>query len=411
MKNIFFGWFIVAAALIFSLYNSAMFVFGFTAFMTPIAATFGWSYAQVALASSIAGMETGALNPLVGMAADRWPARRLMLVGVCIYALGVISISQSTNLAMFYLSFLVLGLGTTITNVIVPPTVIARWFKRNIGKAMGILALGLPLGGLFAPLLVKGIDAYSWQDFLIYLAFGALILGIPMSFLFRSRPEDYGLLADGKAMGEVKGSGAHGFSTGVREVLKMRVFWCMGIALMLQMAAVHSVTIHLMPYLTSLGVERATGAVAVTLLSLVSLAPRMIYGILADIFRNKYILALSLGLTAAGLIIFGRITGSSLASILPFIIIYSFGFGGATPLRATIIREYFGTENFGTIYGMVTFFLLIGSVTGPPIAGWVFDTRGVYDPIWLIYGGITMLGTLLILTLPSASRKSSPVVS
>ena len=51
-----------------------MFLYGFTAFMTPIAATFGWSYAQVALASSIAGMETGALNPLVGMAADRWPA-------------------------------------------------------------------------------------------------------------------------------------------------------------------------------------------------------------------------------------------------------------------------------------------------------------------------------------------------
>jgi MFS family permease len=411
MKHVFFGWFIVAAAVILAIYNSAVFVYGLTAFMTPIAATFGWSYAQISFASSIRGMQAGTLDPVVGVAADRWPAKRLMFIGMCLYILGIIVISQAANLAVFYVGFLVMGLGSTITITIIPPTVIARWFKRNIGKASGILSLGVGLGGLFAPLVVKGIDAYGWQSFLVYLAFGALILGVPLSFVFRSRPEEHGLLPDGKTLVDVKGSSDYDFSTGVREAIKTRAFWCIGMALMLQMVSLHSVTIHLMPYLTSLGMERSRAAVAVTVLSIVSLAPRIIYGILADIFRSKYILALSQGLTAVGLFIFSEIVSSSFASVLLFIFTYGLGVGGAMPLRTTIIREYFGTRKFGTIYGLVAFFVIIGSVIGPPIAGWVFDTRGVYDPIWFIYGGLAMVGVILILIMPPASRKLSPVVS
>ena len=37
------------------------------------------------------------------------------------------------------------------------------------------------------------------------------------------------------------------------------------------------------------------------------------------------------------------------------------------------------------------------------MAGWVFDTLGVYDPIWLILSGVAMLGAIVILNLPSAS--------
>ena len=74
--------------------------------MTPITLSFGWTYAQVSLAASLRGLQTGTLDPLVGVAVDRWPARRLMIIGLVIYAAGVIFISKSINLAMFYGGFL-----------------------------------------------------------------------------------------------------------------------------------------------------------------------------------------------------------------------------------------------------------------------------------------------------------------
>ncbi len=411
MRKVFFGWYIVAASLVLAAYNSSMFVFGFTAFMAPIAATFGWGYAQVSIASSIRGLETGTLDPFVGAAADRWPARRLIVIGTVIFAAGILWISQSTNLAMFYTGFLILGLGGAISISMVPSTVIARWFKKNIGKASGMLAMGVALGGLFVPQLVKAIDSYGWQTTLVYMSGGAVMLGIPLSFLFRNRPEDYGLLPDGKPQDEVKGLNTDDFSMGVKEALKTRAFWYIGIAGMFQMSAMHAVIINLMPYLESLGLQRARAALAIRYLSLVSLGTRIPFGALADIFTKKYVMALSLGLITVGLVVLGLMDGSSFALVVLFAVIHGLGSAGAMPLRAPMIREYFGIRKFGTIYGMMNILNSFGVAVGAPLAGWVFDNRGTYDPVWLVYSGLTLLGTVLTLFLPLADREATPAVT
>jgi len=41
----FYGWYIIAAAVLLTNYNNGILGYGFTAFISPIAATFGWSYA------------------------------------------------------------------------------------------------------------------------------------------------------------------------------------------------------------------------------------------------------------------------------------------------------------------------------------------------------------------------------
>ncbi len=397
MKKVFFGWYILAAAVLLATYNSVLYVYGFTAFMTPIAVSLGWSYAQVSFATSIRGLETGSLDPLIGIAADRWPARRLMLVGITIYALGTICISQATNLAVFYLGFLIVGLGGAISVTMVPTTVIARWFRQNIGKASGILATGVALGGMFTPLIVKAIDTFTWQNTLVYLALGILLLGIPLSFFFRNRPEEYGLLPDGKERTDMKVSSDSDSGVGVREALKMPAFWYIGISTMLQMMAIHAVALHMMPYLTSLGIEKSDAAIAVTTFSIVTAVSRIFFGVVADIFNKRYVLAFSMLLTAVGLVIFQSLDGSSFALVIIFAFIHGIGAAGAMPLRAPIIREYFGIKKFGTIFGLLAFSLTVGSATGAPVAGWVYDTRGVYSPIWWVYAGLAAIAMVLIL--------------
>lgn len=402
MNKIFFGWYIVAAAMLLVTYQSLMFIFGFTAFMSPIAATFGWTMAQVAFASSLRGLETGTLDPFLGMAADHWPARRLIVTGVVILALGTFIISQATGLIMFYAGFLVVGLGTGLSVYMVPTTVIARWFRKNIGKASGVLAMGYALGGLFVPLLTSTIDTYGWQTTLVYLSVGVLILGLPLAAVFRNSPEEYGLLPDGEVAGDEKMPGLDDKGIGVKEALKMKVFWFLGVSSMFQMAAMMAVNIHLMPYLTSLGIGRSTAAVAVTIYSIATLSARVPFGVMADIFTKKYVTALSLGLTTVGLVLYGMIDGSSFAMVVLFTIVYGLGTAGAMPLRAAIIREYFGARKFGTIYGIVAIFTTIGSAIGAPLAGWVFDTSGQYDPIWYIFAVLVALSTILMLIIPRA---------
>ncbi|UCC16547.1 MAG: MFS transporter [Dehalococcoidales bacterium] len=405
MKKIFFGWIIVLAGIFFATYNSVLFVYGFTAFMTPITLAFGWNYAQVSFASSLRGLETGSLDPLIGFAVDRWPARRLMLIGLIIYASGVIFISQATNLGMFYGGFLIVGLGGAISITMVPSTVIARWFKKNIGKASGLLSVGVALGGMFTPLIVKSIDTNGWENTLIYLAAGLLVAGIPLSFLFRDRPEKYGMLPDGKVMDEKAPVYETSTGMGVKEAVKTRAFWAIGFSTMMQMMAIHAVTLHMMPYLESLGLERSEAAIPVTIFSIITIVCRILYGILSDIFSKKNMLAISMFMTSAGLLLFQSLDGSSFVMVVVFAVVYGIGAAGAMPLRTPIIREYFGVKRFGTIFGILAFFLTVGTAGAAPLAGWVYDTRGEYYPIWLIFAGLSAIGMILLLTVKKPEDK------
>jgi MFS family permease len=85
--------------------------------------------------------------------------------------------------------------------------------------------------------------------------------------------------------------------------------------------------------------------------------------------------------------------------VVVFAVVYGIGAAGAMPLRTPIVREYFGVKRFGTIFGILAFFLTVGTAGAAPLAGWVYDTRGEYYPIWLIFAGLSAVGMILILTM------------
>jgi MFS family permease len=344
------------------------------------------------------------------MAVDRWPAKRLALIGIVLFGLGLFYLSRVTNLAMFYIGSMIMALGSSLAITMVPTTTIARWFKRDIGKASGMLATGTGIGGVFIPLLVKMIDMYGWENALLMSAVSSWVIGIPLSFLFLSRPEDHGMLPDGKSQDD-SGSGsipmAQGVNNDVTSIIKTRAFWYIGAASLFQMAAMNAAVVHMMPCLTSVGMKRSSASLVAMLVPLVSLPVRLPFGMLADVFKKKYVMAVSIFLLGVGTLLFRFIDGSSFALTLVFAIALGFGMGGFMPLRPPIIREYFGTQSFGTIFGLTSIFITIGAVTSPPIAGWVYDTFGTYNPIWLILGGLTMVGAMVMLIIPPAHMQSN----
>jgi len=327
---------------------------------------------------------------------------------VALFGLGFFCLSQVTNLAMFYAASLILALGTSLATQMVPAAMVARWFKKGIGKASGILAMGHGIGGILIPLLVMLIDTYGWRYALIVLAIVIWVVGIPLAFVFRDRPEDYGLLPDGESIADKKISDSAGsvdFSTGFQEALKMRAFWSIGIATLFQVSIMSAGTVHLMPYLVSLGIERSNAGLVAMVVPLVSLAVRIPYGVLADKFRKNYVIAIVIGLLSVSMFIFWSIDGSSFGLVLLGAIALGLGIGGLASLRPPIIREYFGTKNFGAIYGLSGVFATVGMVTAPPLAGWIYDTSGIYGQAWLILGILAMVGVIIMLTLPPATRR------
>ena len=89
-------------------------------------------------------------------------------------------------------------------------------------------------------------------------------------------------------------------------------------------------------------------------------------------------------------------TGSWL--VVLFVILFGIGYGGAIALTASLPRVLFGRKYFGSIYGLIGGIAVIGNITGPPLAGLVYDSYGTYQWFWLITAGITAVGMIIILT-------------
>jgi len=398
IKKIFYGWWIVLACLVINLYVSSILFFGFTAFIDPLIEEFGWTYTQVSFAVSLRGMEMGIFAPLIGFLADRYGARKLILTGVLAVGLGLILFSRTQSLLMFYGVILLLGFGAGGCTTVVTTTVVATWFKKNLGKALGLMSTGFGASGLMIPLIVWLIDTFQWRATVLLLGVGILILGIPLVFVIRDKPEDYGFLPDGEPgfPGSPQEKGRPEKSP-IRfwEALRHRSFLYLNLAEVVRMMLVTGVVTHCMPYLSNLGMSRASAGLVVAGIPISSIIGRLGYGWLADRFPKRYVLALAFGIMGLGMVAFSY--ASVPAMILLFLLFFPPSFGGSMVLRGAILREYFGRAYLGKMLGIVMGSAAMGGIVGPTLAGWVFDSIGSYQILWLAFAGAISLAVLLVL--------------
>jgi OFA family oxalate/formate antiporter-like MFS transporter len=356
---------------------------------------------------TLRGVEMGLLNPVAGFLVDRWPARKMVFGGMIITGLGLLLLSQTANLGMYFGSFFLIALGGSLAVYVAPMTVVARWFHHSLGKASALVMLGIGVGGLLVPVVTVIIEAVGWRNCILIMAGVVLVTGLPLSFVFRDRPSDYGLLPDGRSPDKQDPNGGprpEEIGLSLKEALSTRTFWQYGLALSLQVLGFSAVVLHVMPFLEDLAVKRETASLMAMLIPLISVPARLGYGWLADKFRPTYVSAGSMVLTGIGLLLFANFSGGNMPLLLSAVILFGIGIGGFTPLIPVVLRGYYGLRRFGSIYGMSSAFSTVGTVIAPFVAGRAFDVQGSYNQIWLIFGICSFVGAVLMLLLRHRSH-------
>jgi MFS family permease len=424
MPKIFYGWWIIIASSIMTTYNGGVLFYGFTAFFTPILNEFGWTRAATSFAFSLQRLEGGIAAPIVGYFIDRLGPRKMSLFAVTIFGLGFVLLSRVHSLLAFYVSFVIVSIGHSSGFYAVGATTVANWFVRKRGKAMGFVTGGVCLAGTMVPILVWLINRYGWRQSLVIAGLGMWIIGIPLSFVFRDRPEHYGLLPDGDSPEEEmpdqcearNGNDANnptplvGSQKAITEAeftaveaIKTRNFWMLAMGLSISFMAMSAVFVHIMPFLESIGISRDKAGFVVTFTILLSVLGRLGLGWLSDYMDKRYVFCIALGLQTIGLLFFANIR--TFWHIVFFLITFSPGYGAPIPLRPAIQGEYFGRKQFGTIQGLLLSISTVSSMIGPPFAGWICDVTGSYRLAFLVLAAVPAVGILLFLMTPPPQQK------
>ncbi|MGB2827577.1 MAG: MFS transporter [Dehalococcoidales bacterium] len=415
--KIFYGWWIVVASFLIALDIGGAVFYGFTAIFEPIVDEMGWSYTQLSLAASLRGLEMGILSPIVGILADRWGPRKLIFGGILVTVASLLLLSSTTSLFMFYVSFVLLAIGVSACTVTVLLTAVANWFRRKMGIASGIAICGFGFSGLMIPVIVRLIEVYDWRTALNILALGMIVLVLPLSFVFRHRPEQYGYLPDDQKqdttahLADSSPSQSLDVELRVKQALKNGTFWRIVLARMYHMTTMMAIITHVMPYLSSISISRATSSLVATAIPLMSIIGRLSFGWFGDKFNKRAVAAASFVMMSCGVFCFAYASNTGIWLLVPFLVLLGIGYGGTNAILPALGREYFGRTNFGSIYGLMEGIGTIGAIIGPTLAGWAYDSLGSYQIVWLLLAGLAVIALASVLTITPVRNVMKPDAS
>ncbi|HUG78090.1 MAG TPA: MFS transporter [Burkholderiales bacterium] len=357
-----YGWVVVAAAFTLMLVGFAA-AYSFAAFFTAFEAEFGASRADVALVFSAAAFLWFLCGAPGGVAADRFGARRVALVGVACLAAALWLASRAGSVTALYVTYSIgLGIGVGFTYV---PAVgaVQPWFVANRALASGIAIAGIGAGNIAGPLLAAWwIELFGWRGAYQALAAFVLVLGLAAALFLKARHVEKGRKGEGVAL---------------RDALRTAPFWLLYASLMLSCVGLFVPMVHLAPYAQDAGYSEAQGVTLVSLIGLGSLLGRFTIGAAADrLGREPSLAAMYAGLGAMLLVWWAASAWWLLAL---FAVVFGMCYGAYVALLPTIVMDLYGRRSVSGIIGFLYTGAGLGTLVGPWLAGAAYDALGAYD--------------------------------
>ncbi len=393
VSGVFYGWVVVAAAFLtmFTCFGAA---YSFPAFFEPLSREFGATRATVSLVFSAAGFLYFALGAISGRLADRIGPQPVVGFGLACVAAGMFAASFADSLTAIIVYYGI-GIGIGVGFAYVPAIgTVQRWFSARRGQASGWAVAGIGIGTMAAPpAAAYAIELFGWRG--AYVAFGiaTLVLGIVATVLLRASPASMGLQPDGAAAPVgTSPSAPAGLELG--QVLRSRIFWLLYLACALNCIGTFVPFVHLAPYATDQGLSRIEGVWLVGLIGVGSTLGRFVLGGLADRIGRDRSLALIMLLNGVALAYWSMAQGFWALAV--FALVFGLFYGGFVALVPAFTADLFGLRAMSAVLGVLYTSVAFGTLLGPTLAGWVFDTTGSYTwPILICTIGCMVSGVMV----------------
>jgi MFS family permease len=259
----------------------------------------------------------------------------------------------------------------------------------------GIVSGGISFGTLvLPPITAQLISAYNWRT--TYIVIGAAILVLVMIAAQFLKPGPPGTESQIETPDKARSSftqESRGFSLG--EAVHTRQFWMVaGIYLCFGTTQL-TIMVHIVPQATGMGNSPINAAAILSIVGGVSLASRILIGIITDRIGVKTSAVLCLSIITVSF--FWLQWVDSLWKLYFFAVIFGFGYGGMSCLQSLIAAELFGLLSLGVLTAIFSFSFNIGGAAGPVLAGYVFDVSGSYR--WAFLACTLVIGIALIISL------------
>ena len=387
-----YGWVVVAAGVLMIFVTYGL-TYSYSVFFKPLADYFQWDRASVSLIFSMAVIIRGAAAIGTGWMADKFGARKTMIFCGLMMAAGYLLSSQVTTLWQFFLTYAIVeaigvsgifGIGSAVAS---------RWFTKNRGLALGIIASGSGLGTLLlVPIVERLVAAYQWSQTFIIVGIAAGVLMVGGALFLREPPQT-------KRTTAIQEKSSATVSVALKDVR----FWLVMTCFALFLLGTQMVLVHIVNYATDVGIDPLVAATFMSVIGGVSLVGRLSTGVVAEkigLYKSLVLICIFQGI-AFILLLFTK----SVWMFYIFAIFFGVAYGGEVTQIPLVISRFFGTKVMATLMGVALFVTGIGGAVGPWLAGKIYDVTGSYNWAFIIGIIASALCVVMVWLLKRAERK------
>lgn len=338
------------------------------------------------------------LSPVLGMLSDRYDMRIILSIFVALMGTGAFLMQYPHSVMQASLFFTLAGIGCAACWAPVM-AVAQRWTSgKRRGMSLAMVDVGSTLGVMAAGALIPlAVTGSGWRMGWMGLGILGMALGVIDFFLIRSRPESqFNSSSSKSASWEMFASSTY------KKLFNDRRFWFIGLAYLLTGFAIMVPFTFLSTYaVQELSVPYASAAMLVTIIGAGGLVGKLTLGPVSDKLGRIKIMLLCAVLITGGCL---GIAYSRGWLLMVMTAIFGIGYGACWSMYAACASDFFSQQAAGGIIGIWTFYLGIGLLSSPVVAGWMADTTGtlVWSFVIAAVGG--MVSFLLLIPMLKSTQ-------
>lgn len=370
----------------------------FGVFQIPIADEFGWLRSEFSLAIAIQNLAWGIGQPIFGAIAEKVGDRKAIVLGIFMYAVGLVLSSVATLPIQHQFLEFIIGFGIAGTGFGVVLAVVGRAAKdEHRSMALAVATAAGSAGQIVGPPIAVWLLALMpWQS--VFLVFAAVLVALVVLMPLIKSPTIANRVELEESMGAVL---MRAFRDPSYTMIFLGFFSC---GYQLAFVTAHfpafvteaSAPIAADGFLASVGISSPAtlGAVAISVIGVTNIIGTLLAGWAGSRFTKKYLLA---GIYA------GRTIVAAVFILLPMtplsVLLFSAAMGSlwlaTVPLTSGLVAHLYGLRYMGTLYGIVFLSHQLGSFLGVWLGGRMYDATGSYDAVWWIGVGVSAFSAIV----------------
>ena len=368
-------------------------------YLDVVTASLGIDRSAFSLNDTCRFVSNAIVNLFFGALVHKFGTKKLMLAGVVCLAWSMVLYANATNVWMFYLGGVLLGIGFSWTGTTMIGCVVNKWCREKRGTIMGVVLAANGIGGAIAIKIISPVIESGGQNYRFgYLISGAavLVVGILIMIFMRENPKNSEQTV--AVVTKKKGRGEPWPGVAFSKAKVLPYFYIALVCVFFTGFCLQGTGGVAKAHMKDVGIDAAfiTNILSFSLLTLACF--KFLTGFVYDKVGLRFTSSMCSITAVVVTFMLAFLSNSTVGMIMATI--YCIFKSLALPLETIMLPIYaadlFGEHSYEKILGIFVSINVTGYAFGGPVINFCFDKFGTYKPVLIICAVIMAVVTIVM---------------